>query len=111
LTVKMAFITLLLVAFAPLIGFGLGRTAALNLPQRGKERLEAISCTLSQLSKDLCGDKGIETRIKLTNEAGADLSAEELAYNGGSLNKIERAIYSLNERVGRLADAAKKESP
>ena len=106
----MTFITLLLVAFALLIGYGLGRTAVPSL-RKLEERLEAISCTLSQLTKDLCGDKGIETRIKLTNEAGADLSAKELAYNGGSLSKIERVIYSLSERVGHLAEAAKKESP
>jgi hypothetical protein len=106
----MTLTTLLLVAFALLIGYGLGRTTAPSL-RKVEEHLEAISCSLCQLTKDLCGDKVIETRIKLTNDAGADLSAEDLTYSGGSLNKIERVVYSLGERFGHLAKAAKKESP
>src|ERR1700676_4706039 len=87
----MTLILLLLVAFALLIGYGLGRSAVPSL-RRLEEHLEAISSSLSQLAKDLCRDKGIERSIPLTNAAGGELSTEDRAYTGGSLNKIERGI-------------------
>jgi hypothetical protein len=103
-------LTLLLVIFALLIGYGLGRTATPSL-RKLEGHLEAIGSSLSQLTKALCGDKDIETSIRMTNDAGFELSAENLAYRGGSLRKIETAIGGLGERVGRLAEAAKKASP
>ena len=80
---------LLLVAFAILIGYGLGRSAAPSL-RKLEEQLEAISCSLSQLTKGVCGDKGIERSMRLTNDAGGDLSAEDPTYAGGSLNKTAK---------------------
>lgn len=43
----------------------------------------------------------------MTNEAGATLSEEELAYEGGSLKRIEYVIGNLAARVESLAEAAK----
>lgn len=102
----MTLILLLLVAFALLIGYGLGRSAVPSL-RKVEEHLEAISCSLSQVARDLCGDKGIERNTRLNNDAGGKLSVEDRAYTGGSLN-TEPVIRSLDERVGRLADTAKK---
>ena len=103
----MTLILLLLVAFALLIGYGLGRSAVPSL-RRLEEHLEAISSSLSQLAKDLCRDKGIERSIPLTNAAGGELSTEDRAYTGGSLNKIERVIQNLDEGARRPADTAEK---
>jgi hypothetical protein len=105
----MAF-TLTLVFLALLIGYALGKTAAPSLHTLD-EHLGAISSALQQLTKALCGDKDIETSIRMTNDAGFDLSAEDLAYRGGSLRKIETAIGGLDERVRRLAEVTKKASP
>jgi hypothetical protein len=80
---------LLLVAFALLIGYGLGRSAAPSF-RRLEEHLETISSSLSQLTKDLCGEKGIEKSMRLTNDAGGELSAQDQGYTGGSLNKTSK---------------------
>ena len=39
---------------------------------------------------------------------GAELSEEDLAYDGGSLKRIAREIRGFAERVESLAEAAKK---
>jgi hypothetical protein len=102
----MTLILLLLMAFALLIGYGLGRSAVPSL-RKVEEHLEAISCSLSQVAKDLCADKGIERNRRLNNDAGGDLSVEDQAYTARSLN-IEPVIRNLDERVGRRADTAEK---
>lgn len=100
-------LTIVLVFLALLIGYALGKTAAPSLHNLD-QHLEDISSSLEQLTKALCGDKGLERAIEKTNQVGATLSDEELAYDGGSLNRIECVIRSFAERVGNLAEAAEK---
>ena len=100
-------LTIVLVFLALLIGYALGKTAAPALHNLD-QHLENISSSLDELTKALCGDKGLERAIEMTNEAGATLSEEELAYEGGSLKRIEYVIGNLAARVESLTEAAKK---
>jgi hypothetical protein len=100
-------LTIVLVFLALLIGYALGKTAAPSLNNLD-QHLEGISSSLDQLTKALCGDKRLERAIEETNEVGATLSEEELAYDGGSLKRIEYVIGNLAARVESLAEAAKK---
>lgn len=100
-------LTLTLVFLALFVGYVLGKTAAPSLHSL-EEHLEAIRSSMEQLTKSLCGDKDMEKAIEETNEVGATLSEEELAYDGGSLKRIENVIGNLATRVESLAEAAKK---
>lgn len=100
-------LTIVLVFLALLIGYALGKTAASSLDNLD-QHLEDISSSLGELTKALCGDKGLERAIEKTNEVGATLSEEELAYDGGSLKRIENVIGNLAARVESLAEATKK---
>lgn len=68
---------------------------------RGK-RLHDINATLEALTKGLCEDKGTEKAINRMLADGVDPSQEDLAYDGGSLRRLERAIYALSEKVETL---------
>jgi hypothetical protein len=100
-------LTMILVFLALLIGYALGKTAAPSL-QNLDQHLEDISSSLEELTKALCGDKRLERAIEMTNEVGATLSEKELAYEGGSLKRIEYVIGNLATRVESLAEATKK---
>ena len=100
-------LTIVLVFLALLIGYALGKTAAPALHNLDRH-LEDISSSLHELTKALCGDKRLERAIEMTNEVGATLSEEELAYDGGSLKRIEYVIGNLAARIESLAEAAKK---
>jgi hypothetical protein len=100
-------LTIVVVFLALLIGYALGKTAAPSLHDL-EQRLEDIGSSLEQLRKALCGDEHLERTIDMTNEAGATLSEEQLAYDGGRLNRIECVIREFAERVENLAEAAKK---
>ena len=99
-------LSIVLVFLALLIGYALGKTTAPSLHNLD-QHLEDISSSLDRLTKALCGDKRLERAIEMTNEAGATLSEEELAYEGGSLKRIEYVIGNLAARVESLAEAAK----
>lgn len=100
-------LTLTLVFLALLIGYSLGKAAAPSLHSL-EEHLEAIRSSLEQLTKALCGDKDRERAIRMSAADGAELSEEDLAYDGGSLKRIAREIRGFAERVESLAEAAKK---
>ena len=100
-------LTLTLVLLALFVGYVLGKTAAPSLHSL-EEHLENISSSLDELTKALCGDKRLERSIEMTNEVGATLSEEQLAYEGGSLKRMENVIGNLATRVESLAEAAKK---
>jgi hypothetical protein len=85
----MTLLCVVLIVLSLLVGYLLGRTA----PQPDSSgQLEAIQSALEELTRKLCGDKDLEKAIEMTNEAGATLSDEELAYDGGSLKRIEQVI-------------------
>jgi hypothetical protein len=100
-------LTVTLVFIALLIGYAVGKTAAPSLYSLEKH-LEAIRSSLEQLTKDLCGDKESENARKMLAEDGGELSEEDLAYDGGSLRRIEHVISGLADRGEGLAEAAKK---
>jgi preprotein translocase subunit SecG len=102
-------LTLTLVFLALLIGYALGKTAAPSLHSL-EEHLDAIRSSLEQLTKALCGDKDRERMISMINDDGAELSTEDLAYDGGSLNRIRGEIRGLSDRVVFLAEAASKKN-
>ena len=99
-------LTLTLVILALLVGYALGKMAAPSY--RGLEdHLQAIRSSLEELTKPLCGDKNTERAIRMLSADGGELSEEDLAYDGGSLNRIEREIRGFAERVETLAEGAK----
>jgi len=86
-------LTLTLVVLALLIGYALGKTASPSLYNL-EQHLKDIKASLEKLSIALCGDKGHEKAIEGMLTDGVELSAEDLAYDGGSLRRIENAIRS-----------------
>lgn len=87
-----------LIVLCLLVGYLLGKNAS-QADYSGQ--LEAIHAAIEELTKNLCGDKGLESEIETMNEAGATLSDEELAYEGGSLDRIEREIRALSQEIER----------
>jgi len=63
---------------------------------------------LEQLTKELCGDKQLEEARRALAESGGELGEQDLAYDGGSLKRIEGVIRGLSERVESLAKDTKK---
>jgi hypothetical protein len=102
-------LTLTLVLLALLIGYALGKTAAPSLHSL-EEHLEAIRSSLEQLTKALCGDKDIERVRKLIVADGGELGEVELAYEGGSLERIESVIRGLVGQVESLTEVASKKN-
>ena len=100
----MTILTLVLIVLALLVGYVLGRTA--SQPDYSSQ-LDAIHSAIEELTKSLCGDKGLEKAIEQMNDAGATLDEEMLAYEGGSLTRIEHVVGALSRQTENLAEAKK----
>ena len=99
-------VTIVLVLLGVIVGYALGKAASPSL-DKIEQGLESISSSLQKLTKALCGDRLLERAIKETNEVGATLSDEELAYEGGSLDRMSRTLQDLARRVASLTVDAK----
>lgn len=94
----------ILTVIAVAIGYLLGRRE--NQTVALESKLDDIHAALRELTISLCGDRKFEGSYEMTNEAGATLSEEQLAYRGwgGCLGKVERAVEGLAGVVAQLAN-------
>jgi len=67
-----------------------------------RDRLEQVENNASELRVSLCGDPRVERMIKETNEVGANLTDEELAYKPGILASISDKLDTINNGVWQI---------
>jgi len=96
----MTMLSLLLIVLAFLVGYLLGKIGSQH---ESSDQLDAIHSALEELTNNLCGDKALEKAIEETNDVGATMDEEMLAYQGGSLPRIEEAIRALARQVERAS--------